>query len=150
MIFLFLPCVLAQDITLEIEGSCADYNVTVIATGFEESCYDLKIDITTIEGRVGEIFDPWQGWKSSYFYIKEGFCVGTEDEIRSESYKVRTDSKEKLNFLAKLKHDSKVWDTTYYEVEQDCLKADDDSLFLVSLIVILILSSLIMFYVKIW
>lgn len=116
---LLMPSVISESLSLEIGGKCGEYNVTIDILGFVPACYDVKVDVTTSEGRVGEIFDPREGWKSSFFYIKEGICLHSENDSRT--YTLRTgDTEEVLNFRGYLRNDSKTWETGFYEIRQDC------------------------------
>jgi len=82
LILLFSAVSFAQKMDMDISGQCRNYDVTLIVNDLEEGCYDLKIDMTCPEGR-GEIYDPREGWKSSYYYIDEAFCIGKEIAIIS-------------------------------------------------------------------
>jgi hypothetical protein len=125
----------AEDFSLEISGSCRDYNVTIALEGFGAGCYDVKVDVTTAAGRVGRIFDPREGWKSSFFYVADDFCIeapeapenATEGAASDETskatrtYMLKADTPaEVLNFRGSLRHGSMTWETGYYEVVQDC------------------------------
>jgi|GEM_PF-4431431 len=144
---LLIPVALAQELTLEVNGSCIDYNVKLIAEDFEKGCYDVKIDVKTPEGRVGEIYDPNEGWKSSYYYIKDGFC---NQESYYKNFELKVGTKKDFSFVASLKSSSRVWTSDYYEVKQNCPKEslEPENFFLAVLIVVLILLAGITFYVK--
>lgn len=139
-----------QDIRLEINGICKEYNVTLTATGIDEACYDVKIDLTSPDGIAGSIFDPREGWKSSFYYIGSAFCT---NETISKTFKMRTDSaSDILNFQAKFRFGSSdVWSSGYYEFRQSCPAEqtyDTSKLVLAALVVILILLMAVTFYVK--
>jgi len=131
----------AQNITLQITGTCKEYNVTITATGFEEACYDVKIEAVSTKAS-SSIYDPREGWKSSFYYIDEALCNNTG------SFQIRADDSETLHFLAKLRLDNNVWQSSYYEVQQSCPETDELFIFAVVLVVILILLVLVTFYVK--
>ena len=111
------------------------------AEGFEEACYDVKIEAVSPSGR-GSIYDPREGWKSSFYYISEALCNGTG------SFQLKTDDSETLHFLAKLRLGGNVWQSSYHEVQQDCPQTDVLFIFAVALVVVLILLSLVTWYVK--
>ncbi|MFH1364731.1 MAG: hypothetical protein ABIH52_03690 [Candidatus Aenigmatarchaeota archaeon] len=107
------------EVSLFIEGTCREYNVTVTLDGFESACYDTKVDVTTDAGRVGRIFDSREGWKSSFFYVKEDLCV--ENGSVNKTYQIKADTvSPQLNFAGSIRHGSQTWTTGYYEVGQDC------------------------------
>lgn len=147
--------VYAKDFTLEIEGKCMDYNITVSGR-LEEGCYDVKIDVTTPAGRVGEIFDLREGWKSSFFYVKEAFCIGKEEANKTvnETFHVRANTPSgTLHFAGKLKSGSETLESGFYELEQDCPELpvrEDGFAIVVTLVVIVILLAGITLYVKVW
>jgi hypothetical protein len=119
-LLVLLPVVGGEGLSLDIQGECKEYNVTLFLLGFMEGCYDVKIDVTTPAGRVGEIFDPREGWKSSFFYVKGDFCI-EELGITNRTYKLRIVSNSGvLNFAASARSGSRSWSTGYYPVTQDC------------------------------
>jgi hypothetical protein len=149
------PAVLAQDLTLEINGTCREFSVTVLADGFDHGCYDVKIDVTTHNGRVGEIFDPMQGWKSSVYYNYDALCIN--DDVTSATFQVRAlTDQETLNFLGKLRKTCCGMPTTqssYYNITQDCSDSTpqpvgNETLLVVSLLVVLILIAAITLYMR--
>jgi hypothetical protein len=130
-IFLLVLCVLvlntffvkavSQNISMSIQGKCKEYEVTLVLENFEIACYDVKIDVTTPAGRVGEIYDPRQGWKSSFFYIREDFCVEVANETLNKTYHVRANTiSPKLYFAGLVRHGSSTWETGFQEVTQEC------------------------------
>ena len=142
IVFTFLSSIsLAQNITLDIQGTCKDYNVTITADGFEEACYDVKIEAMSPTGS-SSIYDPREGWKSSFYYISEAFCNETG------TFQIRADDSDTLHFLAKLRLGGNVWQSSYYEVQQECPQTDELFIFAVVLIVILVLLAVITWYVK--
>ena len=74
-LILLIPGVQGQTVQLDIEGTCQSFNATVSLQAFGPGCYDVKIDVTSLEGRVGEIFNPRQGWTSSFFNVHAGSAV---------------------------------------------------------------------------
>ncbi len=146
---LFVLPVHAQNISLDIQGNCIEYNVTLVAAGLEEGCYDVKIDVTTQRGR-GEIFDPRQGWKSSFYYINEILCLENTTET-SRTFQLRAPLGDEVNFMAKLKSVSGTWESSYYTVEEKCpstLLDEISTAVIAALAVILILLSAVTFYVR--
>ena len=134
----------AQNISLTIEGECHEFNVTLKAVNLEEGCYDVKIEALSPESN-SEIFDPRKGWKSSFYYVDDGYCGG------EKTFRIRTDSDQDLNFVAKLRRGQKTISSGYYEVKQNCpeeREMDVEYFFLVSLISILMILIGITIYVK--
>lgn len=151
-IFLFLiPSALAQTVSLDVEGKCREFNVTVTLSSFEDACYDIKIDVTTSDGRVGEIFDPRQGWKSSFYYINEDLCV--ENNESSKTYVLRADTDNPiLNFAGFARLGSRDWVLGYSTVSQDCSTVEDlgfSALLLGAAVVILVLLAGVTAYIKV-
>ena len=139
-------------ISLDISGTCKEFNVTLTASNFSEGCYDVKIDITTPSGRVGRIYDTKEGWKSSIYYIDEALCIGANESVVSEVFQMKAETSAKqLYFQPRLRAGSKTWESSHVSFEQDCpVESDNEILFLVSLIVILTLLVVITMYVKVW
>lgn len=154
-----IPSATAENITLDIRGECREYNVTLTAEGFESACYDAKIDMTTSAGRVGRIYDPREGWKSSFFYVEDDFCIEestanqtnltTETNLTSKTsktYKLKADtSSPTIYFRASLRHASSKWDSSFIEFGQSCPEQPSgpslpmEYFFLAVLVVILII-----------
>ncbi len=142
-------------IMLDINGICKEFNVTVTVDMFDYGYYDVKIDVTNPElGRVGEIYDPVQGWKSSNYYISDGLHV-TED-VNSATFHVRANTdEEQLNFLCRLRETTspwKTWDSEYYNINQSCTTFSgwgNELTLLLSLLVVLILLAGITLYLKV-
>ncbi len=143
--FVFSSVALAQNIKLDIDGSCKEYNVTLTASDISAGCYDAKIDMTTPSGRIGRIFDPREGWKSSIYFVNEALCVNTTEANRT--FQLVTESTyENVNFAAKLRFGSNTWQSSYYEIKQDCPGSPEGNLYLffaVSAIVALVLLLLV-------
>ncbi|MFH1445249.1 MAG: hypothetical protein ABIF08_02080 [Nanoarchaeota archaeon] len=159
VLFLIIPVVSAEtNVVPYIEGNCMDYNVSATALAdegrvsqLEEGCYDIKVDITTPNGRVGEIYDPKEGWKSSYYYVNE-ICISAGDEITVQT---RASQDPVLNFKVTLKSGSSQWESKYQEVVQDCPSAWFDETPIEYFLLPVLLSAVIMFavivlYVKKW
>ncbi len=142
---LFLvPTVNAQQFFMDIEGECIDYNITLMVNDIPYDCYDVKIDAIVPDKRVGEIYDPIEGWKSSYYYIKDGYCVGKEN-----NYMFRAHTSEDLNFIAKIKVGSETLTSDYFTVEQNCPGLTEMSyLFLAMVLSVLFLVAGLTLYVK--
>ena len=120
-----IPSVLSQSIALDITGICRDYNVTMITRDFDPGCYDVKIEITTSDGRIGKIFDPRAGWKSSIYYIDQAFCIENENQILNSEYQLIAETSSKqLYFRGSIRRGSKIWTTEYYEIENKCSQYD--------------------------
>jgi len=158
LLFLAFPVMAIEPpptIWLGIEGTCHEFNVTVSVDMFDYGCYDVKVDVfSPQEGRVGEIYDPVQGWKSSMYYIYDGLCI--DAETSNGTFKVRADTDaEELNFMARLRDTCcgmPTWDSGYYNITQQCDSAPEgvgnESMLLVLLLVVLILLGGITFYVR--
>ncbi|MCK4635118.1 MAG: hypothetical protein KAT37_04550 [Candidatus Aenigmarchaeota archaeon] len=152
LLFLFfIPLVQAQSekITMDVKGNCIDYEVTLKAEGFENGCYDVKIDVKTAGGgRAGEIYDPMEGWKSSYYYIKDGFCVNKEKD--QKDFIVRAKTYKDFSFVAILKMNSRSWTSDYYEIKQNCPQQTEkpEYFFLGALVAVLVLVAGLALYVK--
>ncbi len=150
ILFIFSSLALAQDITLDIQGTCKEYNVTLFATGID-GCYDVKIELTSPDSITGSIFDSREGWKSSFFFIDEALCINA---TASKTFAMRTDSTSAtINFEAKLRPVSEAevaWESGYYVFKQKCPIAADDTIFvvLVALIVVLVLLAAVTLYVR--
>lgn len=144
--FLLLSSVgLAEEITLDIAGECRYYNVTVTARNFSEACYDVKVEALSEIGR-GFIYDERGGWKSSFYYIDEALCTS---ETSTKTFSLRIDATDTVSFMAKLRLDNDIWESQYYSVDQDCPpQPGQEFVFAISLIVILILTGTIAWYVK--
>lgn len=126
----------AQNVSMDISGTCLDYDVTVYMEDFAPECYDVKIDVTNTAGRVGEIFDPREGWKSTMYYVDEDFCV-SGGQLQGTTYKVRVDTNEKdLSFKASVRHRNKVVSSEYYDFEQDCLVIQESNYFWLIVVVV--------------
>ncbi|MFH1977884.1 MAG: hypothetical protein ABIJ92_00995 [Candidatus Aenigmatarchaeota archaeon] len=149
---LILPSVNAhiEQLSSTIEGDCREYNVTVVPHGFTENCYDVKIDVTSTRGRVGEIFDSREGWKSSFFYVSNDLCI-SDSEVFEKTYQVRADDSEILNFKTTIRFGEKLWSTEYYEITQGCpelVEGDDKEFWISTGIVLIVLLASIVYYVK--
>jgi len=155
LMVLFLPAAWAleppKSITLDINGSCMEYNVTVSPDMFDYGCYDVKIDVTTANGRVGQIYDPMQGWKSSLYYVTDGMCL--DQDNNNATFQIYAATKyEELNFKCKLRAGDKIWESEYYTIQQTCPEPPAESIeviLIVSLIAIVVLLVGITAYIKI-
>ena len=148
--FLLIPTVSAQivatDPIMNVFGECREYNVTI--TYYSSKCYDVKIDTKNLNGENMEILTP-QGWKSTFFYITDGFCA---DEKHSQSYKIRTDNSPVIKFQGKLRLDETIIFTSENEITQNCPEPtypDNRAFWLISAIVILIILAVIVIYVRV-
>lgn len=126
-----IPTALSQEetekdkptIKLDIEGNCTEFNVTFIASNFSPGCYDIKIDVNSPTGRVGRIYDPRKGWKSSFFYIKDYFCIESQNNSsrHNETFKLKAESEnQSLSFKGKLRQGSSSWESDFYTIDQNC------------------------------
>ena len=155
-LILLIPSVQSQSAELDIEGTCQSFNATVSLQAFGPGCYDVKIDVTSPEGRVGEIFNPRQGWTSSFFYVKEGICITEEqaNETANATYELRTPSSPtQMTFTGRVRQDARVWDTNQLTFTQDCPPLSglpgDSTVFLTAALVMLIILIGIVLYVKV-
>ena len=153
---LFVPLASAQQINLDINGVCREFNVTGIYTNLEKGCYDVKIDVTTKDGRVGEIFDPRLGWKSSFYYINENFCTEA-NLVNVHKYRMKADTDYGLlNFIVTLRNSTgeQTWNSGYIEYTQDCRNYQEEidfNIFLLAVfVVVLLIIAGITAYVKIF
>lgn len=154
VIFLFVflaatPCIaLAQELTMDVEGSCIYYNVRVNAEGFERGCYDVKIDAKSPAGRIGEVYDPREGWKSSFYYIKDGFCITGERTYKDFKFMAKTHND--FSFVANLKMGSRTWNSEYYDVKQNCPQQTEipEYFLLGALVAVLVMLAGLALYVK--
>ena len=88
--------------------------------------FSSGIPVTSENGRVGRIYDPKEGWKSSFFYVREGVCV--EDGNGSRIFRVRADTNSPvINFRGSVRTDSKTWDSESFERVQDCPRVFPES-----------------------
>ena len=145
---LFLSSVVvAEKLDMDIQGTCKEFDITLIASGFEEGCYDVKIDVTSPMGR-GEIYDEREGWKSTYYFINEALCI---DGDGNETFQIRSRTSDNLNVLAKIRLDNDIWESRYREIDQTCVRQEDMFIaFLIAMVVVLIHFLLIACYVKVW
>lgn len=159
IIFILPQSAISQNLTMNIQGECMDYNVTVFLEGFGTGCYDVKIDATTPAGRVGEIYDPREGWKSSFYYVNEGLCI-QEDPSQSNLTHNKTfllrilSSSPQVSFKGTVRHGSVTWGTGYQDVVQDCPPSSpmimtDQQFFLSVLTVILVILAGLVIYKRI-
>lgn len=120
----FLPPVLSEEASMLVVGTCREYNATVSLEGFEAGCYDVKVDVTTPAGRVGRIFDPREGWKSSFFYVRGDLCVEDAAQNVSKTYRLSAEtSSGNLNFRGTVRYGEKTWEAGVQEKVQDCPEA---------------------------
>ncbi len=147
---------LSQEVSMGIEGECMDYNVTVFLDGFGTGCYDVKIDVTTPAGRVGEIYDPREGWKSSFYYVNEGFCIQEDtNQTENKTFLLRaTTSSGQISFSGTVRHGSVTWNTGYHDIVQDCPSSSpmimtDQQFFLAILSVVLVILAGLVIYKRI-
>lgn len=114
-----LPLAQAQQIALLTDGTCVDHNVTIRLNDFEDGLYDVKIDALNSDGkRVGEIYDPLKGWKSSYFYVTDAMRVEGEDNYGN--FRIRAETRGDFTVVISAKSGSTVWTSDPHTVKQDC------------------------------
>ncbi len=145
--FLLLLPTARAEIILETEGNCVDYNVSVMAEGIEDGCYDVKID--SAGGRVGKIYDPEKGWKSTFYYVEDGFCV--KNGTCEKEFMLRAETYRDFSLVATLRSGSGKISSESCEVEQKCASLDLASLeyfFLFALVSVMLLVILLALYVK--
>lgn len=132
------PPALSQTVSIQIEGSCMDYKATIKAAGFERGCYDAKVDVSGAGGRTGQISDKGD-WKSSFFYIENGLCVGDENQSAATyALKAGTSAREVV-FEGSLRNGTKTWVSEPFTVRQSCPQQDELLFLPVVLLVILLL-----------
>ena len=139
ILLFFVPSAFAQTASLGIEGTCREFNVTVSLHDFSEGCYDVKVDVTTPSGRVGRVFDPREGWKSSVYYVNNGLCIGN-GQSGSGTFQLLADTRSTgLNFRGTVRQGSRTWDTDYHNIINACPiehEADGVAVIFVSIICI--------------
>lgn len=139
------------DITLSFEGNCREYNVTLVAENFEKGRYDVKVGIISEGGgrSSGRVYDPKQGWKSSYYYVDE--VLRTENGSESVTLKVQTDTAENVTMVGKLRKDGRTWKSGEYKISQDCPEPEQMTrplFLLIVLIAVLVLLVGVTYYRK--
>lgn len=131
LLLLMLPGGLAADLPLAVEGRCREFTAFVPA----DRCGDVKVDVTTADGRVGQVYDPRGGWKSSVYFVQEVCPQAGQLEVR-----VRTETREPhLFFRASLREGEKMVTSDFVTVEQQCLRTEDVTTFLLPVLVVILL-----------
>lgn len=144
--YLFVPVVNGQQVTLETEGECREYDVTVLAEDFEPGMYDVKVEVYSDGERVGEIYDPIEGWQSTMYYL-EGAIQVEETNNRTTgnaTVEVMTEIRDNITMFARLRHGDETWDSEDKEIVQDCpdLEPVEPTIFFAVALLALILISL--------
>lgn len=166
LLLVFAPSILAAGqeefrpgFTYTIMDFCKTYYVELNIFSSDISCYDVKIDITTPEGgRIGEIFDPREGWKSSYYYVDDDFCIKNNESNETHTYKLRADTEESLIYfqfsIRKNTSSEILWESNYFDIEPECIDTEqypDDNLFwLGGLIALVVILAGVVLYVKVF
>ncbi len=101
----------AQEIdSVETEGNCTDFTVTVIAANLTEGCWDVKLDVP------GQI-ETEDGWKSTFYYKSQALCY---PDTNSVTVNLQLESRNPVaRCTAKLRLDSKVIEKDF-EIQQSC------------------------------
>lgn len=152
MVLVLMPFAQAQEgqIGVITDGSCVDYEVTLTLDDYENGYYDVKIDIFTPEGsRIGEIYDPIKGWKSSYYYVEDAIKI--QGDKNYETFKIRANTHKDFTIQISIRKDSSIWKSGYHEIKQDCPEIEliQPPLFLMAvMITVLILVAGIALYIR--
>lgn len=129
---LFVPSGAAADIPLRIDGTCREFTAAVTAPA--DGCFDIKVDVTTAQGR-GQVYDPRAGWKSSVFFVEEQ-CVNEGQELAV--YLRAAPGNETLYFKASLRLGNQEWESGFVEVRPTC-PVEGVELFLLPVLVAVLL-----------
>jgi len=118
--------ILDHNITMSIQGICEDFNVTIYASGFESGYYDVKVDVFhPTQGRVGRIYDPTEGWKSSIYYVDMALQIFDNTTNASGVFEINAETRlDELNFQVKLRKASETWESEYFMFLQDCPESE--------------------------
>ena len=155
-LFLLVQTTAGQEVSLDISGDCQEYSVTLSASGLDNGCYDAKIDITSPSGRVGEMYDPQKGWKSSFFYVEGDLCIQDgPNETATKTYQMKAKTNTPtIYFEATVKNATtgRTWSSPLYDVMQDCPQPPDPLgpvFWLAALLAMVLILGGVVVYVKI-
>jgi len=148
-------------VTLNITGNCSNYQAFLSAHKLPPQCYDVKVDVTSPGGRVGEVYDPRSGWQSSFFYVKDHICPASEQSNTSVSFntsvKLRVPhSARDISFRGKLRPSTEsgpTYETRPHDLTQNCPQQSPTSqellpeeITIVSLLVMIVLLAGLAYY----
>lgn len=138
------PLVVAQEINFTTEGRCREYNVTVLAENFEPGIYDVKVDVHSDGQRVGEIYDPIEGWQSTMYYVNGALQVEennnhTEGNVTVE---IMTDRQDNVTMFARIRQNERTWTSEKRTIMQECpepVEPDPEKIILISVIALFLI-----------
>ncbi len=141
---LLIPFASAQEVTFETEGECQEFNVTVTATDFEPGIYDVKVDVHDNGQRVGEIYDPVEGWQSTIYYVNGALQV---EERNNETHgnatvEIFAETRNNVTMFARIRQNEQTWDSDERKITQDCPEPEpvpEDVFFLVTLTALMLI-----------
>lgn len=144
LLLLFLPMASAQELSFETEGKCQEFNVTVHTYDFEPGNYDVKVDVNSDGGRVGEIYDPVGGWQSTMYYVNGALEVKEENgrTYGNATVDISADSRNNLTMFARLRQNDRTWTSEKREVTQNCPERENiesEKFILISLVAVLLI-----------
>lgn len=125
---LFAGLASAHTITLEKGDFCRSGNFTITAEGFDEGCYDVKVEMTVGGTLYGKVFDEKEGWQSSFYYANS-ICIPSKN---STEIKIITDDENNFTAVAKLRSGNKIFSSAPQEIHQNCAKQEDEGWALVA------------------
>lgn len=119
---LLTPLTVAQDLDFRVEGTCQNYNVTVLATDFTPGIYDVKVDVHSQGQRVGEIYDPAEGWKSTIYYLDGALQVEQNNNSpqRNVTVEITAQTRNNITMYARLRRNDKTWTSQEKTITQNC------------------------------
>jgi hypothetical protein len=126
---------IAYGISVDVSGTCKDFDVTVSAD--VDGCYDVKIDTDA------EVLHN-DGWKSGFFYVKDALCS-------SDNYttlKIRMNTRGNVTAIAKLRQNNTLI-AEEFSINQSCpLLVSTEEMFIILSIVIIASVSGVFWYEK--
>jgi len=99
LILLSFPAFSQEMTSIQAQGNCRDFSITVTAEGITEGCWDVKLDVP------GQIKDKNGNWKSTFFYVDRVICApetGAVLDVRLEG------TQSSVEGTAKLRQGSKI------------------------------------------
>jgi hypothetical protein len=133
LLFCFALSSFACGISVDVSGTCKDFDVTVSAD--VDGCYDVKIDTDA------EVLHN-DGWKSGFFYVKDALCS-------SDNYttlKIRMNTRGNVTAIAKLRQNNTLI-AEEFSINQNCpLLVSNEEMFLIVVLVIITAVSGIFWY----
>ncbi|MFB6076097.1 MAG: hypothetical protein ABEK17_03045, partial [Candidatus Aenigmatarchaeota archaeon] len=139
------------NISIDYEGHCRDYNITLEASNFGEGIYDVKLNVKDSQNSrsSGMVYKPSMGWKSSFYYIQDIFRI--YNGTGNRTFKVKTNTEEDFILIGKIRNKTDGWKTKEYQITQYCSGNEDPRriyVLLILLISILVIQVGIIAYIK--